>query len=211
MCGDIIPPHSINKMASTLEDKYVKHIEELDSDELKIWDKLTPYIIKKPFRIKKSKTGLKNSIRNFLGSSKEEESTYKSVPIAYVSDRCLNLIPGIEENKQIYFTVDKRKIMYIIDKANMPQIDVRYWDGVVEKGYMFHQNSPRPLDLRCDRLDKKLATAKRDYEEMKNLVNKRFSDNVMSMDENQVKLMRLVALVCLVGGFGLGVIVILMI
>ena len=193
------------KMTKTkLESANSKNIDELDENEQDIFYGLSNKLneIKKPFRIKKPKSGkAKRSIRSILGKKKEGD-TFETVPIAYPGDGELHLVPGTEEDKKIYFTIDGRNKLYVVDKANCPTTKFTYWDGKQEKGYVFNGHSPYPIDLKREKLDKDTRKAKREYEESKGLIEMRFTESALNMDDDQVKMLRLVFLVSFVGGFG---------
>lgn len=193
-------------MDSRLEEK-AKAVTELDADEMGIYHHLNTDDkgLKKPFRIvKPKKINIKKGVRKLISSDEKKQNEYKEIPIAFVETGVLNLIPGIEEEGKLYFKVSQDKKLYVLDPANQPKTRFRYFDGEIELGYTLHDNSPYPIDLEVNRLDEGERPAKTEYEEAKKLVNMKFSASVMNMDENQVKFLRLVALICLVGGFGCG-------
>lgn len=194
-------------MTSTLELK-AKETEDLDADEMGIYHYLNikNKEFKNPFRIVKGKTAaLKKKIRNFISDDKKAEQ-YHELPVCYVETGVLNLVPGVDEGDKVYFSILDSKKLYVMDKANQPKTRFRYWDGHMEDGYTFHENSPYPIDLQINRLDESERLAKTEYEESKSLVGMKFAASLMNLDENQVKFLRLVALISGVGGFGFGII-----
>ena len=109
------------------------------------------------------------------------------------------LVPCIEREGKIYYYAEKEHVKNIDEIVN-----INYYDVDMDKGYLCHSLLPNTFKSNPN-LDETIVKQAKELDNDRKTLEKEFSvKSIMQMGKNQLKLLKTIGAIALIGGFGMG-------